>query len=96
MTAPTLGWANPSASPGRAPDRGRSHGADSHRFESPQLTRKSAQSDVISSQHYFGTFSFVAYSILTEAWSATPPEGWKPGGPLPTAPQAKGRIASKW
>ena len=38
----------------------------------------------------------VAYSILTEAWSATPPEGWKPGGPLPTAPQAKGRIASKW
>jgi hypothetical protein len=28
----------------------------------------------------------VAYSILTEAWSATPPEGWKPGEPLPTAP----------
>ena len=24
----------------------------------------------------------VVYSILTEAWSATPPEGWKPGEPL--------------
>jgi hypothetical protein len=28
----------------------------------------------------------VAYSILTEAWSATPAEGWKPGELLPTAP----------
>jgi hypothetical protein len=28
----------------------------------------------------------VAYSILTEAWSATLPEGWKPSEPLPTAP----------
>jgi hypothetical protein len=28
----------------------------------------------------------VAYSILTEAWSATPPEGWKPGEPLLRAP----------
>ena len=28
----------------------------------------------------------VAYSILTEAWSATPPEGRRPGEPLPTSP----------
>jgi hypothetical protein len=28
----------------------------------------------------------VAYSIPTEAWSATLPEGWKPSEPLPTAP----------
>jgi hypothetical protein len=28
----------------------------------------------------------VAYSILTEAWSATRAEGWKPGELLPTAP----------
>jgi hypothetical protein len=28
----------------------------------------------------------VAYSILTEAWSATLPEGWKPGEPLLIAP----------
>ena len=28
----------------------------------------------------------VAYSILNEAWSATPAEGWKPGEPLLMAP----------
>jgi hypothetical protein len=28
----------------------------------------------------------VAYSILTEAWSATPREGQKPDEPLPTSP----------
>ena len=30
----------------------------------------------------------VAYSILTEAWSATPPESWKLGEPLPIASNA--------
>jgi hypothetical protein len=28
----------------------------------------------------------VAYLILTEAWSATLPEGWMPSEPLPTEP----------
>ena len=34
----------------------------------------------------------VAYSILTEAWSATPPEGWKPGEPLPTPSEGPDRL----
>ena len=36
----------------------------------------------------------VAYSILTEAWSATPAESWKLGEPLPIAPTRAGSPRS--
>jgi hypothetical protein len=34
----------------------------------------------------------VAYSILNEAWSATPAEGWKPGEPLLMACEGPDRL----
>jgi hypothetical protein len=48
MTAPTLGWANPSASPGRAPDRAAATGPMAIGSNPLRSTRKSAQIDVIS------------------------------------------------